>query len=230
MNGKDKVNEYWTQSRLELKAWFQRHAPSLGELYEGALKMIFSDCFPGRSRFISHAVREIRNRLPEVVTGSKGSYFDWKGRLDDLTKDWKMAGFSLDGTIPTAMILEQGLPSADISMPRLLTQKIALLLKEHSEVRETSKEAAIRLFMGVSPGNDKFIDSLRPQALQWFDITEWFMKKTHDSSVVDNDFDIQEFRKYFDIFELSLGALLNGFFKTKEGLDAILEDTNCPTS
>jgi hypothetical protein len=230
MTKQEQSEEFWTKDRLELRAWFRRHAASLGELYEGALKMIFSDDFPGRTRLISHAVREIRNRLPVVITGSKGSYFQWKNRLDQLVVDWKKEGFALDGKTSTSVDSEQQLPSSSFTMPRILVEKIAMLLKDHCESRETSTETATRLFMGVSSCDRELVDSLRPQTLRWLDVTEWFVKKVHDSGAMDKDFDIQEFRRYFERFELTLGALLNGFFRTKEGLDAILEDTNSTTN
>lgn len=76
------VETYWTEPRQELRAWFQRNAPSLGELYEGALRMFFAPEFPGRVRFVAHAVREIRNRLPDAIAGPKiGGTFQWINKL-----------------------------------------------------------------------------------------------------------------------------------------------------
>ncbi|GAF90738.1 unnamed protein product, partial [marine sediment metagenome] len=42
--------ELWTKDRLELWSWFQRNARSLGELYLGAVKMVYGPDFPGRTR------------------------------------------------------------------------------------------------------------------------------------------------------------------------------------
>src|SRR3990172_9814367 len=111
------LENYWTGRRKELLAWFVRHSPSLGELYQGALWMIFTPNFPGRVRLVAHAVREIRNRLPDVIAGTKtGGTFQWKNALDRLAKDWQKAGFSLDGTIPTSFTGGQTIPSDEISI------------------------------------------------------------------------------------------------------------------
>lgn len=145
------TEDFWTGPRRELRAWFHRNAPSLGELYEGALKMLFISNFPGRTRFVAHTVREIRNRLPDVIAGAKTSgMVHYKNRLDVISKDWRRAGFSLDGTIPVSFITKQELPSADIPVPRMLFEKIAILIKDHVDRREKPEEAAIRLFEGIA--------------------------------------------------------------------------------
>src|SRR5438094_3789110 len=41
----------WTPTRLGLRAWLQRNAPSLAELYEGAVRLMYESPLPGRVRF-----------------------------------------------------------------------------------------------------------------------------------------------------------------------------------
>ncbi len=91
----------WAATRMELRAWFQRNAPSLGELYEGAVRLIFDTRVPGRVRFVSHAISEIRNRLPGIVSGNRaGGRLDYTSRLDEIVKAWRRARLSLDGSVP----------------------------------------------------------------------------------------------------------------------------------
>jgi len=218
---------YWTQPRLELKAWFQRNAPSLGELYEGALQIIFSHEFPGKTRFVAHAVREIRNRLPDVITGSRiGGLFDWKNKLDQLAEEWKKCGFTLDETIPHEITEGQTISDAEISIEPRLYRKIKAVLKDHVEARERPIDSAIRLFEGNAPEKQNMRDTVRPVVTQWLNVTEWFVKKVHESGSGDIDVDPDAFRSNFENFEITLGALIRDFFKTVEGLDEILEDTN----
>jgi len=218
---------YWTKPRQELRAWFQRNAPSLGELYEGALKMVFGPKFPGRTRFVAHAVREVRNRLPDVIAGTKsGGPVQYTNRLDHIVSEWRKAGFALDGTIPASITAPQEMPAAGISIPPRLYLKIAALTKDHADGREKPIETAFRLFGAIAPENQDLRDTLRPVVRQWIDVTEWFVKRVHDSGVRDSDVDITEFLKGFELFEATLGALVRGFFKTVEGLDEILEDAN----
>jgi hypothetical protein len=80
----------WTPDRLELKAWLTRNAPSLAELYEGAVYLFFERRIPGYTRLVAHALREIANRLPDAISGSASSKrLDYKSRLDALLEQWK---------------------------------------------------------------------------------------------------------------------------------------------
>ena len=222
----NKEENYWTKSRLELRTWFQKNGPPLGQLYEGALIMLHCPSFPGRVRFISHSVREIRNRLPDYIAGPKTkSRFDWKTRLDDVGKDWGKEGLLIGIGAERILSPEEKLPSNSVPVPRWLVKKVSNLIKDHLAAREKREEAAIRLFEGVSLENQGLRDILRPQVKQWLAVTEWFMEQTHEG-FTDNDVNMNEFRDKFELFEVTLGALLSSFFKTVEGIDEILEDTN----
>lgn len=221
---------HWTPRRLELLAWFRRNALSLGELYEGAVEMMLDSHLPGRSRFIAHAVREIRNRLPDVISGVKsGPRFEWKHRLDELQKAWENAGFSLDGSLPEPVTPTDkpiDLLSSDVRLPRNLFLKIAKILNDHSVVGEKPKEAAIRLFVGCVPENKQAQEALAPIIDQWIEVTNWFVYRTHDSGKPDGSRDWKVYTDQFLLFENTLVALLGKFFSTIEGLDEILEDAN----
>jgi hypothetical protein len=223
------VGNYWSRNRLDLLAWFRRNAPSLGELYEGAVEMLFQNSVPGRGRFVAHAVREIGNRLPDAIAGSKsGSRFEWKQHLDGLTEAWQNAGFSLDGALSVTM--EGGTVSdsrsSDVSVPRSLYLRFAEVLYEHSRTRETRRAAAIRLFEGSIPENKQLREALGPIVRQWTDVTEWFVKSVHDSGLADSGNDWGEFIRRFQLFEDTLTAMVGKFFTTIEGLDEILDDAN----
>ncbi len=221
---------HWTRNRLELLGWFRRNAPSLGELYEGAVKMLVENSLPGRTRYVAHAVREIRNRLPEVVSGVRsGPVFQWKQQLDELGEGWARAGFSIDGSLPmtaTRAGEAPGFQPPDVFIPRHLFVQISQVLNGHSLAREKPKDTATRLFEGCAPENKQIRETLGPRVLQWLDITDWFVGKVHDSGRSDNDHDWKVFADRFTLFETTLAALLGQFFSTIGGLDEILEDTN----
>lgn len=217
---------FWTESRRELQEWFKRNAPSLGDLYEGALRMVFDQAFPGRTRFVAHAVREIRNRLPDVITGTTRKRFDEVSAIDSLASKWQKAGFSVDGTCHVSLGQTEDLPSKHVPLPVGLFRDIARVLREHLEARERPSEAAARLFLGVEPRNSDSRDSLRPVIEHWLAVTRWFVGKVHESGSQDSGADEVEFQRHFTLFETTLCALIRGFYKTADELDQILEDTN----
>ncbi len=219
----------WTPRRIELRGWLERNAPSLGELYEGAVALMFVTPVPGRIRLIAHAVREMRNRLPDVISGAKsGGTLQYKNRLDDVTKVWLRSGLPADGSFPnTTLGLGVEPPEApDIPIERRVFMEVSRLVKDHVAARQRPEDAAIRLFEAIAPENLPLRDSLRPVVRQWLSITDWFVGRVHDSGQTDTDCDEKEFRAKFELFEATLAALVRGFFSTVEELDEILEDTN----
>lgn len=218
---------YWSQDRAELYSWFQRNAPSLGELYLGSVVMLYGYSLPGRIRFVSHAVREIRNRLPDVISGVKNApVVQYVNELDEISKEFEKSGFSLDGSFPSAVTVSETPSTNDILITRRLFKRISVLIKHHVDAREKPFDAAKRLFLGTDPENVHLGDTLRPVLKQWLKVTDWFMKKTHEPRVIDREVDFKMFQNQFELFEATLSALIKGFFSTVEELDEILEETN----
>ena len=214
----------WNDARKEISDWFRRYAPSLGELYEGALKMIYAENFSGRTRFVAHSVREIKNGLPRAFGGPKGRC-DYSTHIEKIKQDCLNAGLTMDRILPiTNPTMEQ--PPDDILVPRNLWQKITTLIKDHDEARERPSKAATRLFETIAPNNNNAGDILHPIIMQWLTVTDWFMQKAHDSGRPDNEIDNAEFQQKFFLFEQMLKALVSSFYNTTGELDETLEDTN----
>lgn len=221
--------DYWTLQRKELRSWFERNAPSLGELYEGALRMIFSEAFPGRVRFVAHAVREIRNRLPDVIAGPKaGGTVQYKNRLDEIANLWKEYSIPLDGSRPAKVSEGDALPSNDdmVRLPYPLFQKVVSLVRDHERTRESRNEEAMRLFQAIDPNNRESEETLRPRIQHWLDTTEWFVERAHDRGQKDTEMGDDKMKTQFESFESALSAMVRKFFKTVGDLDEILEQAN----
>jgi hypothetical protein len=219
---------FWTRERQELRLWFERNAPSLGELYKGAIEMVFNEIFPGRVRFVSHAVREIRNRLPDVIAGPVSTnQVQYINRLDDLSKVWKKAGLSLDGSLPIKLTNNEQIPPIkEVPIPVKIYKEIAKLIRDHEEARKKPYEEFKRLFQAIDPKNKEAEATLRPRIDNLRKNTEWFVARTHDRGKVDAEMDGDELKKNFEIFERALLAIIGSFYKTLEDLDEILEETN----
>jgi hypothetical protein len=205
-----------------------REAPSLAELYEGAVCLLFEHRLAGYTRFVGHAVREIRNRLPSAITGSQSTkQLQYKNRLDAILEQWKKADLGTGGLTPVPMVPgSAGSRPAEVALPAGLAQSISELIAEHEATREKPRDVAEKLFIGLKPENKKFQDAIRPAITQWLDVTDRFMKIAHDNGRKDSAMDDGELVGNFELFETALGAIAQQFFTTTDTLDEILEDAN----
>jgi len=183
--------------------------------------MLLDQPIPGYVRFVCHAVREIRNRLPDAVAGpTLNQRLDHTTRLDAITK--------LPGA--SSLIADLGGPTAPATTPvvidRMLATKVADLLQDHMSTRTKPIDAARRLFRGIAPETASWDGTLNPVLKQWVKVTEWFVRRAHVSEHTDNHFPPEDLRHQFTLFEKALAAAIKPFFTTLEDLDAILEDTN----
>jgi hypothetical protein len=134
-----------TRERLDLCAWMRRNnAASLAELYEGAVRLLLEAKLPGRVRLVSHAVQEIRNRLPDVISGTRGtSRLDYKTRLDRINKKWQRSGLRLDASLPKGGFESGPVEprSPNIEIARDVFTEIAALVRDHEETRSKPLDA-----------------------------------------------------------------------------------------
>ncbi len=222
------IDSAWNASRVELRGWFRREAPSLGDLYEAAVELLYHNRLPGRIRMIAHAAREISNRLPDYLTGERvGKRCDYVTRIDRIEEKWnkhnEISPPLLNQSGPIS-VSPQGIP-----IPLDLYNDLDLLIKDHRATRQRSLDGARRLYEGLDPENDlKMGDTLRPILLQWVEITKWFTGHAHDSGKGkrDDDYDWDEIRDKFELMELSLRSIVGAFYVAVRELDEVLEETN----
>jgi hypothetical protein len=211
----------WTPARNEIRSWLDRNAPPLAELYTGAVMLLYTTTVPGHVRFVSHAVREIRNRLPDAIAGpTLNQRLDHTSRLDEIN--------ALPGT--RALIADLGGPTAPATTPlpidRTLATKIGELLQDHLTTRTKPIDAARRLFQGIAPENTPWDETLNPILHQWLKVTNWFVSKAHVSEHTDDHYSKEDLCHNFTLFENAIAAAITPFFTTLEDLDDILENTN----
>jgi hypothetical protein len=225
-------NGHWTRNRQELLEWLRKTSPSLAELYQGAVDILFGRPVAGFSRFVSHAVREIRNRLPSIVSGTGSSgRLDYTSRVDDLSAQWKKAHISVEAKPSETGKAPSTVQASEVVLPRKVARKIERSIADHDAARQRPQDAALKLFEGVAPSNQRFRDRLRPVLLQWMQVCQWFMERTHESGYTDADIDLPEFKKQFELFESTLLAIVRGvstFFDNTDELDAILKERPTP--
>jgi len=218
---------YLSPSRMELADWVRGYAPSLAELYLGALRMMDDTSIPGRVVLICHAVREICNRLPGRVSGEEsGGRLDYTWRVEVIAKAWVGSALPLDGAVPipagatASPVSEQ---AAAVQIPSYLFVPMAELVRDHLNGRSKPEQTAMRLFKAAAPEGGAMS---APALAQWLKTREWFVAHAHDSGRLDADVDPNELETHFGVFEQTLMSLGRGFYKSLDDVDAILDAAN----
>jgi hypothetical protein len=158
-------------SRRDLFDWFAKNAPSLGELFDAAVRMLDDSAFPGRGYLICHALREIGNRLPHVVaTLPNEGTLQYPERVGDLMELWDAAGFREDSSGALA-----GRPLVPELTPVLspVLNEMGRLIGDHRNVYRKRREKAVALFEALAG------EISEPVIAQWMEVTRWFARKAH---------------------------------------------------
>jgi len=205
----------------ELIAWFGRNAPSLREAYEAAIRLLSIPGFPVKAPLVAHLVREIANRLPDVLEETTSKRVQYKNELDDIAPLWQKHFH------PKPDYSNTSTPSAHVSnpLPSKLFNKIEKLVSLHSESRSRLQPEE-RLFRSEVLGEVETPDPLRPMERQLKRVCDWFRGKAHLGNTVGGEVSQCELVRQFELFEHVLFALKGQFFKAIGELDEILQDAN----
>lgn len=200
----------------------------MGDLYEGAVRLLHDDPMPGRVRFVAHAVREICNRLPDYLSGQQvRKRVEYVNRLDTIADQWSKHKSSIVTFSPDLPPGQASPP--ETAIPRKLYNDLDKLVTDHMSARERPLDSARRLYEGLNPENNgKMGQTLRPVLLQWVETTKWFIELVHDTSKGkrDSDYDWAEINHKFELVELSLRSIVGAFFRSVRELDEVLDETN----
>jgi hypothetical protein len=199
--------------------WLKEQDECLGELYEAAVRMVEDDSFPGRKRLICHAVREIRNRLPEVV-GAKGikKRVDNTKELKELTELWESEGIQSvyqkdNGNCETV---------EEYRVSGKLLKQVGRLVQEDIEVKGRKEHNVKQLLMALETENKKWEGTLGPVVKLWVDETEWFVSRVHVGAAIDDT----ELIGHFERVENVLLSLKGYFYEGMDKIKEIVESAN----
>ena len=209
-------------ARAALLTWLRRTAPPLAPLYESALRILEADGFPGRVHLVAHAVREIRNRLPEAVAGE---IVPARAEYTDLSKvvhrRWVEAGFDADGLRAVDENREPpatGPPSVEI--PASLFNAVGDLVTAHAAASATHREKARRMFEAIGGDTPAYV------VHGWLDASEWGVDWAHTRAKPPTREDEERLADRFARFEEALLVITNRSYENMDALDEILESAN----
>jgi hypothetical protein len=213
----------WTAKRLGLRDWLQRTAPQLAEVYAGAVTMAFDRNFPGRVVFVWHAIREIRNRLPDAVASEvDSSSLEYRQLVDAIQRCWIDDGWPNDGAIALSDSRE---PSASgparYEVSRDLLLAVGRLVGGHAAIADRNLANAQRL-----------LDAVAGSAVPAYVVRTWRAggRRAHKlahvhNKPVDPD-DEASLESDFTAFEAGLMTIANRSYENMDDLDEILGSAN----
>jgi hypothetical protein len=218
----------FTQRQEGIIDWFrQNRAPELAGLYSGAVIMLNDPRFPGRVRFIAHAVREIRNELPNVADEPRVPRpLQYKARVDEISGVWE-ENVVLPSIDERAGVAGAEIPTdALVGMRGLLYDMLARLIQEHRVAGEKPRMAAERLIKARAPEASSSQRHMERAIRHWLRVTDWFVGCVHlhrgEGRIVDD----AGLEAKFAEFEDALWTLLRPFLEVVEELDEILGEAN----
>lgn len=220
----------WTPGRRNLCKWLEDVAPPLAQLYESAVHLMFVERLPARLRLVAHAVREIRNSLPDYIAPLKAAQVP--GRVDDnhlsnLCDRWERDSLPLDGSLPEPVFAEgQSQGDKAVRISRGLFLHVSKIVRRHRARRGIKNEAAGRLFRSIAPENESLGDAVRPVVVHWEVVTDWFMRHTHDPRERLEEPTEEQLIGQFEEFEQSLIAIVGPIVQTLGAIRDLVEEAN----
>lgn len=218
----------WTPRRLALLQWLQEHAVPLAELYQGAV-ILADQRTAGWTRFVGHAVREIINRLPDVVgEEGVGGRLDYPSRVDAFSGQWKQHKLPTDGTLSGLDVLLGQVPApgelaGKTVVPADVFIAMAVLVRDHENTRKRPLENAMRMRRALMPeGTDQ---ATRPSLEQWVEVGNKAVGLTHNQRKKDDEL-AHMASQVFTLFEDTLLGLVSDYFETVKAIDALLDQAN----
>ena len=208
---------YFLQSRRELLSWLQQNAASLAGAYEGAVKLLESPAFPARIHFISHAVRDISDRLVFVLDPQlQAKRVGYEDAMDKIQKMW---------TTPDGICNSEPDGTVKVLIDRRVARRLGSLVEQHRERRRRPSSSEL-LFRYLMRGELTGADVNRRLVKDFKLLQDWFMSKTHLRRDQEAKVDEAEFHTKFIQFESVLYSFVGSFFVTKVEIDEILQKAN----
>jgi hypothetical protein len=212
----------WTPMRLKLRSWFRANAESLAPAYEGAVEILGNAQFPGRTHFISHAVRDLANGLPFALDQQlDGTLVQYANHLNNIEKEWKSP----------KQVLDQASPNADVfAITMKVAKQIDNLIEEHRQSRQRPDRYEL-LFRALTRKAPLAV-SLDARTVEAFKNTSrWFVELAHFRRKPVSPVDESTFVWKFEEFERAIYVLVEslsegGFFAGIGELDEILQQAN----
>lgn len=209
---------YWTAERRELANWFAERAPAFLEAYVAAVRLLHLPDFPARVHIVCHLIRDIYRYLPRELghgraNSSAGEVYSQPVRV--LRTAWKADPFR-DEEVPPGHP-RQVTPEVYQALERLMEKSLGL---------EAQSSLGVQLYQALLRSVERPSEGDAPHwASSAFDKDhKFFVERAHINASGQKA--AAQLPESFADFERAFLAMIGPYFRRKDELDAILEDTN----
>jgi len=148
--------------QLRIRSCLREDAPVIAEIYEAGLRVVQSTDFPGKVYVLGHAIREIRNRLPDHMGYSSAERISYEG-VEEVRGDWAVS------VRPRLETTAPDLAGPDIPIPVRVVRRLDEFFKEHEGVKISREEVFVRFLASRDIAGAEGLYP-RPSVRQWVDL------------------------------------------------------------
>lgn len=198
--------------------------PDLAALYEGARQMLTSnDPLEGWPHFVSHAVREISTRVPDLVRGAAGARGpDANTHMNQIARAWERHGLPIEA-VEVPLEGDPGQPpTLAVEIPHGAVKIITNAIREHSTRESMSTKLRDAARMRARGADKAWLDRW---ADEWTRSHNWAVGHAH-ARLAPMEVSLEDYREEFRRFEATIAGLLGDIVTNKEGLNAVLAEAN----
>jgi hypothetical protein len=206
-----------SRRRAELSRWFSHRAPSLAIAYEGAVRVVEDAAFPGRIHFVAHAIRDILNRLLEVLAAEDAPpRVQYEQAFNNIAPFWPRMD---------PMGGPESSPRSDVAVPYNVAVTIDSVVQQHV-LRRSPVEQLDLLFRVLMRDHSATATVNRQIVLEFAALRKWFVARAHFRTTVSVPASDEELCAQFRRFEIILHSFVGNFFTGTAELDRVLSKAN----
>ncbi len=187
--------------------------------YEGAVELLANPMFPGRARFIAHAVRDIADRLVFALEPQhEGQRVQYEEHLDTIQEHWRSPDGVCQREAPSS-------PAESIDITLELAGLINALVLEHRKRRQRPNAHDL-LFRFLVKGNLSPPASIDGLVREFRKTAKWFMAHAHFTAEPAAPVAERDLQGRFRAFEGAIFGMVGTYFAGADAIDEILKRAN----
>ncbi len=166
----------WSPARRDRRARLAAAASrDLAELYEAAIDLLGDPGRPARMFLLGHCMREIGNRLPNILNPELPNPSGQTRAVKQLAEAWRAAGLGVQ-----IVGAEESTQAPDVSVPRVVAAAIETVVAEFELGRGANYAKGSFLVQGVVPPDPAGAATNPDPSVQAFlGSRSFFMRHTH---------------------------------------------------